>query len=83
MDAEDQTQEPQPHQVNISAVVLNGVNLRMQPLPNGQQALVLGPVLLAVPLNDDVRAWLREQLDMPASPQIVIARPNGMPGGKL
>lgn len=65
---------PPPQELMVPVVVLNQVQIRIDTLPDGTRMLMIGPLALALPLNDQVEAWLNENLKA-AQSGIVIAKP--------
>jgi hypothetical protein len=48
--------------INIPVVWLNNTTLRMDKMPNGVRALMIGPLVLALPLSAENEQWFRDNL---------------------
>jgi hypothetical protein len=62
--------------MQIPAVVISNVGLRVDALPNGEKMLVIGPLVLALPLDVGAQKWVSDNL---ASSKIAIVSAGEMP----
>jgi hypothetical protein len=59
-----------PNTIQIPLVMLQGVQMRIDVMPDGNRILVFGPMALAIHLSPETNAWLNEATK---SSPIVIA----------
>lgn len=61
---------PDPNTIQIPLITLQGVQMRIDVMPDGNKLLVFGPMALAVHLTNEANDWLNEATK---SSPIVIA----------
>lgn len=49
-------------EIQIPLIPLNNVSLMVQDQPNGDKVILMGPIMLALPVNEDAKKAIVEQL---------------------